>query len=370
MSDDHLLFDEETIALQKTYLKRLSGYIADIRRLQELLSRDIISIIDLQKLYRLTHNYIGSGATFGFPEISRTAREFHEAINQLIHADSDATNIIAEKNSVIETSQAFIQAWSDAKDIHEAAKGVVEAPKISVKDTRSERFVFLIATPTESTDELAQKLRADGANVVQTTISNYLKERKTAAHVAVLFSALGEKELPALQAVKSDDGTVSLIVVCPQDNFTTRLEALRLGAKAFLAPQDKKTLLAKIAELSKAKSEVTEQPRILIVDEDGMFAQFYCATLNTAGMQPVLTSSAKEAYRLLGEETFHAIIVNASLPECSGEELTALIRQNPRHQATPIIQLMDAKEQPSRDYLIKPFSPNHLLASVQKVLRK
>lgn len=368
MSDDNLLFDEETIALQKTYLKRLGGYIVDIRRLQELLSRDIVPIIDLQKLYRLTHNYIGSGATFGFPEISRTAREFHEAINQLIHADTDSANAIAEKNSVIETSQSFIEAWNGAKEIHENARLVVEMPKFPVKEGLDERYVFLIATPTESTDEIAKSLRIEGTNVVQTNVVNYLRERNTAAHVAVLFSALGEKDIAALKPLNNEDATPSLIVVCPQDNFSTRLEALRLGARAFLQPKDKKALLAKIKELSGNRPQ-TQPPRILIVDGDGMFAQFYCATLQTAGMQPTLISSAKEAYRLLGEESFQAVILNASLPECSGEELTALIRTYPQHHTTPIIQLMEANDQPTSEYLIKPFSPNHLLASVQKALR-
>jgi HPt (histidine-containing phosphotransfer) domain-containing protein len=62
-------------ALRQKYVRQLPVKIADIKTNQQTLRLDRGNGAALENLYLLAHGLAGSGATFGFPEISAAAQQ-------------------------------------------------------------------------------------------------------------------------------------------------------------------------------------------------------------------------------------------------------------------------------------------------------
>lgn len=120
-----------------------------------------------------------------------------------------------------------------------------------------------------------------------------------------------------------------------------------------------------------------EPERILAVDDNTYTLRIVKHTLEQAGFQVLTAVSAQEALTLINRHGMpHLAIVDWHMPEMSGIELAHTIRE---FSDMPIIMLTAVSntedisrtiEQFAEDYIVKPFSPNELVARVRRVLRR
>lgn len=73
MNDDEL--KDALAKLRADYAAQLPGTVAQMEQLWQGLAAAEIPPAKLTELARMAHSMAGSGATFGFPNVSRTARE-------------------------------------------------------------------------------------------------------------------------------------------------------------------------------------------------------------------------------------------------------------------------------------------------------
>src|SRR5437868_12865697 len=78
---------------------------------------------------------------------------------------------------------------------------------------------------------------------------------------------------------------------------------------------------------------------ILMVDDEPSNLVALEATLECLGQNLVKASSGKEAIRYLLDQDFAAILLDVQMPEMSGIETAALIRERERSRHIPIIFL-------------------------------
>lgn len=118
------------------------------------------------------------------------------------------------------------------------------------------------------------------------------------------------------------------------------------------------------------------KPLVLIVDDDQEIRTLLSDYLAAQGFETLQAASGDELARQLKAATPALILLDVMLPDTTGFQLCAEIRQ---HSQTPIIMLTARGEEDDRvaglelgadDYITKPFSPRELVARINALLRR
>ena len=119
-------------------------------------------------------------------------------------------------------------------------------------------------------------------------------------------------------------------------------------------------------------------PSILAVDDSASMRQMVSFTLKNAGFNVVEAVDGQDAWEKSSQRDFDLVLTDQNMPRMDGISLTKKLRENPKFKTTPILILTtessDAMKQAGRaagatGWLVKPFNPERLLATVAKVLR-
>jgi two-component system chemotaxis response regulator CheY len=116
---------------------------------------------------------------------------------------------------------------------------------------------------------------------------------------------------------------------------------------------------------------------ILAVDDSTSMLQMVGFTLKSAGYEVVTAADGKQALEIASGQQFDLVLTDVNMPVMNGIELTKQLRALPAYRFTPILVLTTEsgieKKQEGRaagatGWLVKPFNPDQLLATVKKVL--
>lgn len=122
---------------------------------------------------------------------------------------------------------------------------------------------------------------------------------------------------------------------------------------------------------------MSEQPHILIVDDDKRIRELLRSYLLENGYLISLAASAAEARERMRGLAFDVLILDVMMPGESGLSLVASLRNE--KSATPVLMLSALADSSDRiaglqsgsdDYLAKPFEPQELLLRLQSLLRR
>ncbi|EMR14275.1 response regulator receiver protein [Methylophaga lonarensis MPL] len=116
---------------------------------------------------------------------------------------------------------------------------------------------------------------------------------------------------------------------------------------------------------------------ILTVDDSASMRQMVAFTLKAAGHSVTEAADGQQALQIAKGQSFDLVLTDVNMPVMDGLALTREIRQLPGYRFTPILILTTEagtdKKQEGRaagatGWLVKPFNPEQLLATVAKVL--
>src|SRR6187399_2455075 len=120
-------------------------------------------------------------------------------------------------------------------------------------------------------------------------------------------------------------------------------------------------------------------PKILIVEDDHDIAALIAHYLEKAGYTRDIVGDGGRALAAARETPPDLVILDLMLPGLNGLEVCRALRYDARTAALPIIMLTARGEESERilgldsgadDYIVKPFSPNELMARVRALLRR
>jgi two-component system alkaline phosphatase synthesis response regulator PhoP len=120
-------------------------------------------------------------------------------------------------------------------------------------------------------------------------------------------------------------------------------------------------------------------PGILIVEDDADIAALIAHYLGKSSYSSETISDGGRAVARARETPPDLIILDLMLPGLNGLEVCRALRADARTATTPIIMLTARGEESERilgldvgadDYVVKPFSPNELMARVRALLRR
>ena len=117
--------------------------------------------------------------------------------------------------------------------------------------------------------------------------------------------------------------------------------------------------------------------RILTVDDSNSLRRMVAFTLKQAGHEVIQAVDGSDGLVKAREQVIDLALVDVNMPVMGGIEMVAELRKLPDYARTPILMLTtessDEKKQEGRragasGWIVKPFSPEQLLAVVEKVL--
>lgn len=117
---------------------------------------------------------------------------------------------------------------------------------------------------------------------------------------------------------------------------------------------------------------------ILIVEDNEDNRLLAEKILKYYGFKTAITPNGEEALEYCKTHQPDLILMDLSLPDIDGMEVTRLLRKNPSYQQVPIIALTahalhgiqeTTQEAGLNDFLAKPFLPNDLIHLVRKYLQ-
>ena len=94
------------------------------------------------------------------------------------------------------------------------------------------------------------------------------------------------------------------------------------------------------------------QPRVLVVDDSRLAREAGARLLATAGYQSVPAEDGWEAWEILGERRFDAVVTALEMPRLDGFQLIARIRREATLRGLPIIVLSSRTSQAARDRVL------------------
>jgi EAL domain-containing protein (putative c-di-GMP-specific phosphodiesterase class I)/CheY-like chemotaxis protein len=119
------------------------------------------------------------------------------------------------------------------------------------------------------------------------------------------------------------------------------------------------------------------EKKILIVDDDEDILLIVQTLLTNAGYAPVLARNGREGIEQAMAVQPDAILLDVTMPQISGWEVCATLKNLPETSAIPIVMLtvkseikdlITGMQVGADDYITKPFTKRHLLETVERLL--
>jgi|SRR5579883_755328 len=116
---------------------------------------------------------------------------------------------------------------------------------------------------------------------------------------------------------------------------------------------------------------------ILAVDDSASMRRMVCFTLKQAGYSVMEAADGVEALELARQHSVNLVLTDVNMPNMDGITLVRELRQLDAYKFVPMLVLtteagqdkkMQGKQAGATGWLVKPFNPQKLLATIAKVL--
>jgi two-component system, chemotaxis family, chemotaxis protein CheY len=202
-------------------------------------------------------------------------------------------------------------------------------------------------------------------------------------------SAVETLTMPCVQIIlaakRSDD---RLTVEAPSEAFLSAFADLGLpwvDGMVSAGAQETDTAAAKPAP--EATETVTESiptemdttdmaKRILTIDDSKTMRDMLMLTLSDAGYDVLQAVDGQDGIEVLGDRKVDVVITDINMPKMDGYAVIRNLRANPVHKSTPILVLTTesdtdkknlARDAGATGWMVKPFDPDQLVATIRKV---
>lgn len=386
MSDGHPLpasarATEALQALKHQFAQQLPGRLDAVRQQFQQVSTQPWAPADAQALHRLVHGLTGAAGTLGWPAVSTAARRLEQALSSAL--GDDAAPLQSTWQDLAVWVDQLMASGLDAPEPAQAASAQLPAA-VGVNRALS------VALVTDDPAQAAQLVAALSAMGYTTQVFPDLAALEPAllAPGAPLPSAvvldLGASSAQWVQADRLSalglgrHGRIPLVVALEGDGLALRLSVTRAGAHRTLARPIEPDRLGELLDALTGRQP--PQPyRVLLVDDDPLLLEAHASVLRQAGMAVQTLSKPLQTLDALGAFAPDVLLLDVYMPEASGPELAAALRERDAYLQLPIVFLSAETDMTQQllalnlggdDFLVKPVQPEHLVAAVAARARR
>lgn len=328
----------------------------------------------LDAMHRQIHGLAGSGATFGFADLSATARVLELALAALpagMPGKEQREHIDVLLNKVRDAAGALPEGVS-------MGLGGVSSSAARSASSHENRLVYLAEDDPELSRLLAIQISHFGYQVRTfpdpDALCKALHDSLPAAVIMDISFPGGERAGTEAMLLLRQQGVAlpPLLFISSRRDFNTRLDAVRAGGEAyFTKPVEIGELVDRLDVLT--ASTQPEPFRVMIVEDTSLLAAVYAHILEQAGMITCQVTNPMDVMASLADFSPELILMDMYMPGASGEEVAKVLRQQEALVGVPIVFLsgetdlgrqLAAIGHGADDFLVKPIQPEHLLLSI------
>ena len=377
LSDLDQILRQRLSFLNNEYVSQLDSRLSEIKNFWAAARFGLCQSDEILNLSRVVADLVTSGSTLGLAQIPDQAHKLGLFITSLMGGEG----LISEEHrwqceSLIQTLEYSILNRQHNRQNQKQERWKPEGLFPGLKDDL--RLVYILEANTRVANQISNQLNYRD---YQTEIFDNIQALRLAVEkvtpVVIITNQLiqDNKTLGNRLLQKNMYGfkaEIPIIYVSPQDDIDSRLKAVRSGATYYFAhPLDIKNLCRKVDELT---TGIPKEPyRIMIVDDDPIISNFYALILEQEGMTVTVLNDPGKTMEMIDKANPELILLDIYMPNCSGLELTTIIRQQEKYAGISIILLsaeadyerqLAAKKLGGDDFLTKPVDPDYLVATI------
>lgn len=368
---------QELENLRIEYISKLHQTNLQLEALRAQLIDESNTLEALQMLKGISHKLAGSGRTFGLPTLSEAAKSLELKIAEALEVQGNG--IINGDSAVLSHIERL--AYVCRKIINYSIPDSQEQARFTkIEKENSSNFILIKSTETSHIKQLAAQLSYMGFEIKLITTFEELGEDTKANPPALIIieTEFSETDLFQIQSFLGKRGGetehIPLLYLCGQNNFTTRLTAVRLEGAGFLGlPTNSINVIDQFYRLTQTRH--SRNYHVLIIDDDHILAKRYAIALENVGIQVTVLPNPNQALELLTEKTVDLVLLDFHFQDCNGWEVAKILRQlNHYHYISlPIIFLstevslnhfMRSAHLGIEDFLTKPIIDEDLVSIV------
>lgn len=379
-TDNKPTLAEQMTALRENYATQLDGKIdeisAGISNIKSAGNADdeVNSIVFVRNL---THKLAGSGATFGFKEVSAISLDMENACIGVIDGGDDKAKLAG----FLEDKLAQLKKSGSHPDIRMAkiSDSKAEIENAGTIDDRVTHNVLVLDGDENIRTRMVGELEHFGFSAQDISrpdeISAAIDDFKPDVIISdIIFDGDDKGALDIISSLRNSGQLICPVIIHTSlDDVPHRLGAVRAGAVSYLVkPVD----MADIVDvLDVATADTDADPfRVLVIDDDKSLSSHTELVLKGAGMTTKALNDPMMVVDVLNDFVPELILLDLYMPQCEGHEVAAIIRQQEAFDAIPIVFLsgeqdvekqLSAMELGGDDFLTKPIQPEHLISAVR-----
>lgn len=234
-------------------IKEVQSLIGDVAGEMSLSPDQARSAGTLERLSGLAHRLAGSGATFGFPRVSKKARQLEARCEARLRGETVAPGALAE------TADELIEVMRHAVEGNRSAAAPAAQPDPSL--TVSPSYRILVVDDDESVAAY-NKAVLESAGMEALALSDAEQVLETLAilkpHLILLdlqMPGVSGQQLAALIGGQESSRRIPIIFLSGEEDAAKRRLAMGMGERFLPKPVDKETLIRAVTRaIEKSRS--------------------------------------------------------------------------------------------------------------------
>ncbi|MDP1928866.1 MAG: response regulator [Thiobacillus sp.] len=362
--------------LRRLYLDQLPVRLATIRAHYRNLTPLAWQPAAAEVLHRLLHGITGSAGTFGLLSVSAAAHQMEVQLAALLQTGAAPGEV------------EWLAIGAELERIEQLARVRLESGAPSLKQPtafpRLDRspLIYLVEDDSAQAEHMSQALRDDGYRVrvfrtptefrACSVVAAADAERPAALVMDMAFPEGDTAGADLLAELKVSGPCPPVVFVSVHDDMPARLAALRAGACRYMVkPVEPGRLIGLLDTLT---GRLPPQPyRVLLVDDDVLLLETHAAILRAAGLEVRALSQPLQILDELNGFAPDVVLLDVYMPEASGPELAAVLRERDEQLQLPILFLSAEADMSQQllalnlggdDFLVKPVQPDYLVEAV------
>ena len=311
------------------------------------------------------HTMVGSGATIGYPEVSRLA----SAVEHLLTLHDDTTKD-SDNSSELDTLIGQLRlATATSAEVSER----LAHPRRANANIKEGKLIYLFDDDAELARALQLQLQLFGFDVETFATPDLLESalRARSPSVVVMDIMFPEGDLAGPGAIIASETmqrrSVPVIFMSGRGDLAARLEAVRAGGSDYL------TKPVRVADLVERLDRLTdrfdeESFRVIVLHADADRAERLAGILREAGLHVMVALEPAQIPSLLAEVNADLVLMNNNLPGCTSIEMIGVIHQIDRSAILPVVLLVEDRtevtHQGANAVLLEPHTADELVAVV------
>ncbi|MEJ2214286.1 MAG: response regulator [Gammaproteobacteria bacterium] len=366
MASSDLFFGENS---KESFLQQLPDLLVSARQTWNKISQDQWSDVSLAKLYDLITDITSISSLHDIEDTHAQSHAIQEYLNIFLNNGSSPSKY------QIEDINNLFDKLDDAQKFNQ----------ITLMQEMGKDFpVLLYSNQGNVLPRIEEKLiELDIKPILTHSIDNFVENIKLNEPKGILIETNEISDLEELTRLFGNNeehilDETPIIMISSEGNIQLRLAAMRSGInRYFCEPEDDAQIIDEIKLLFKPKLDTAS--KVLIIEDDVTQAEFASSILTKAGMETHVVTHPLKVMDSLMSFRPDIILMDIYMPDANGLELTSIIRDDLRYQATPIVFLSGETDQEKQlnalllgadDFIMKPIRPKVLIATVQNRIKR